>query len=187
MTFGEVADTIKSTYASQRLYINSYSNSPSTDDILKESPLLFVKNCLFWHFQELTGTPIDTLRTRFEEKMKTILIYGYESRSCEFKDLSESRQQKQVLNIIQTRFKETEVALLHSCSFATRYEDVNVDVLFPCIISRRLQGCRTSLETENEEDDERPIRLRSWLDITIPSNVPTGQYFATQYNMSSKK
>lgn len=116
MSNGEVADMIKCTYASQRLFINSYLNSPSTNDILNEWPLLFVKNCLFWHFKELTGTSMDTLRTRFDEKLKTILIYGYEKLHCEFKDLSESRQQKQMLNIIQTRFKETEVALLHSCS-----------------------------------------------------------------------
>lgn len=86
MSSDENASLIKVTYTAQRYFINGFFDPPPLQNIESEWPCLLVKECLFWHFDELTKCSIDKLSTSLEEKMKIILLFGLEKLQLEYEN-----------------------------------------------------------------------------------------------------
>ncbi|XP_051166314.1 uncharacterized protein LOC127284729 [Leptopilina boulardi] len=152
MTTGDIADALQATYSSQRFFINQFPGETPLLQILQDWPIFLSKTCLLWHFSKLTGCSLDIPLESFQQKVKTILIFGYEKMHLPYEHLSESKRLQHMWTVIQKRFNENDVNLLQTCSFSVNERDVQINLAYPCIIRRSLQGCRiASSNTENQE------------------------------------
>lgn len=71
---------LEKTYAKQREFLNNVEEPPSVYDIKREWPVIFKKSAIVWHFEKLTGTNIDKLKTSLQEKAPKIIEYGIQKK-----------------------------------------------------------------------------------------------------------
>ena len=112
----DVEKLLSDTYPLQRLFLNGMYEPPTLEMIEEKWPFLFTPPCFFWHFQKLTGIPIQKFDEHFHERLKKILIFGKNKYHFqELGTLTEEGKHEKMLEFIQTRFSETETHLLQTC------------------------------------------------------------------------
>lgn len=102
-------DEFEKLYPAQRQYIND--ESPNVNDLKMKWPEFWLKESIFWHFDKLTGSQIESLEKQVLEKYEKIFSFG-EKKNLLRKIVIKEKQNvasnmfKQILYIFSAHFNE---------------------------------------------------------------------------------
>lgn len=110
----ELYTLLNETYGMQRLFLNK-AEPPSIEIILKEWPVLFHPEVVFWHFQKLVLRNLNDLETMFTVKKRKLVQFGIQHKLLDhIPDENEEKELTFVLNIVAKYFKEDISHLIHN-------------------------------------------------------------------------
>lgn len=124
VTNDEIIILLENTFALQRQFLNNINEVPTITDIRNSWPILLTKRGILWHFQKLTGTSLQEISNKMEERSDKILEFGkLKKLLVENEEEMDGTNFKLSLEVVAKYFKERMEAIFVEVGVLYKFSD----------------------------------------------------------------